>query len=431
MTYNEARIFLDSLAFHGMKLGLTNTLKLLERLGNPHRSFTAIHVGGTNGKGSTCAAIASVLAAAGVSNGLYTSPHQVSFRERIVVNGVMISREDAANLIAETRMALESEPGLVVTYFEFLTAAAFLHFARSGVRAGVIEVGLGGRFDSTNVVDPAVSVITGVAMDHMAHLGNTLEQITMEKCGIIKPGRPLVMGPCAESVAKVAMTIADERSAPLHMAGIDFSAKRVGMAENGESLDYVSPGAEYKNLLIGLRGAKQVDNAALVVTSALLLRQGGMEITDEAIRRGLVEVKIAGRFETALHTPALILDGAHNPEAAEALCRTIMERFGPGRADIVFGAMRDKDYTAMLAALAPVARSFICYSPKVPRAEDPNKLAAAQTDKRVPTRVADGVDDILRFIKTAGEGALIVVTGSFYTIGELRAAMRGAVVEKD
>jgi dihydrofolate synthase/folylpolyglutamate synthase len=430
MTYYEARRYLDSLAFHGMKLGLANTSRLLARLGGPHMAYQTIHVGGTNGKGSTCAAISSILSAAGISNGLYTSPHQVSFRERILVDGVMIHKESAAALIGQVKEAAEGM-GLTVTYFEFLTAVAFLHFAQTGVKAVALEVGLGGRFDSTNVVDPAVSIITSVAMDHMAHLGDTLERIAMEKCGVIKPGRPLVLGVKDGPAAAEALRTAKERGSEVQMAGRDFTAARVGMTADGELLDYASGMTRLTGLKTGLRGHKQVDNAALAATTALILRRRGMNISDGAIRRGLEGTRIPGRFETVLQKPLLIMDGAHNPDAAEALCQTILERFGPGRADIVFGAMRDKDYPAMIKALAPAARSFLFYSPQVPRAEDPARLAAAQADPAIPTKVAVGAGEVLAMIRSAGEERLIVITGSFYTIGEIRAAMGETPVDRD
>ena len=430
MNYDEAKAYLDSLAFHGMKLGLANSARLLARLGDPHKEYRVIHVGGTNGKGSTCAAISSILSCAGISNGLYTSPHQVTFRERIVVDGAMITREEAVELISAVKKGAE-EADVPVTYFEFLTSAAFLHFARKGVKAVALEVGLGGRFDSTNVVDPAVSVITSVGMDHMAHLGDTLEQIAMEKCGIIKQGRPLVLGVREGPAARVALKTAAERGAPVSMAGRDFFGARKGMTPDGELMDYTRGEVLFEGLKTGLRGGKQVDNAALAVTAALILRRQGMAIGGGAIRQGVERTAIHGRFETVGRKPTLIMDGAHNPDAAEALCASLLERFGLGRADIVFGAMRDKDYRAMIKALSPAAKSFMFYSPPVPRAEDPARLAAAQEDPSIPTSVVSSAREVMETIRALPEDALIVITGSFYTIGEIRAAMGECEVERD
>ncbi|MDH5637822.1 MAG: bifunctional folylpolyglutamate synthase/dihydrofolate synthase [Nitrospinota bacterium] len=431
MTPQEARRYLESLSFQGMKLGLDNTRQLLVRLGDPQKSYSVIHVGGTNGKGSTCAILSSILTAAGIANGLYTSPHQVTFHERIRVGAEMIEESEAADAISTVKDALENGPGLSVTYFEFLTAVAFLHFARAGVQAAVVEVGMGGRFDSTNVVDPAVCAITSVAMDHMFHLGDTLEKISMEKCGIIKPGRPVILGAMEGPALKVAMDTATERGSKALLTERDFSTRRLEMDRGGEAFSYRAGNENLENLFVGLLGRKQVENAGISVTAALALRERGFDIPDAAIRLGLETVKESGRFENVRKKPALIMDGAHNPAAAMALCETIIERHGPGRADIIFGAMRDKDYTAMLKALAPAARSFTCFSPNVPRAEDPKKLALAQKDAGIPTRVAGGLADVLSMIEKAGGDSLTIITGSFYTIGEVRAAMLGAMVEPD
>ena len=429
MTYQEACLYLDSLAFHGIKLGLTNTQRLMKALGDPHLSFKAIHVGGTNGKGSTCAAISSVLSVAGISNGLYTSPHQVTFRERIRINGEMIGEDQAARVITETRQALESQDDLPATYFEFMTAAAFLAFARAGVEFGVVEVGLGGRFDSTNVVDPDVSVITNVAMDHMAHLGGSLEKIAMEKLGIAKQGRPLVLGSNAVPLAAMAEEKTKSLSSALFMANRDYFAKRQGMTGSGELFTYGWRSEEPEDFEINLIGAKQVENAGAAVTVARRLKEGGVAIKEEHIRQGLKNILNPGRFEMVREKPPLIFDGAHNPAAARALSETLQERFGHGKADIIFGAMRDKDYSSMLKALAPAARSFTCFSPDVPRAEDPERLAAAQEGRAIPTKVAGGIGEILGLIKAAKKDSLTVVTGSFYTIGEIKAAMSDTAVE--
>ena len=431
MTRDEAGRYLATLSFQGMKLGLENTRKLLARLGDPHKSCAMVHVGGTNGKGSTCAIVSSILTTAGIPNGLYTSPHQVTFHERIRINGVMIGEDEAAQAITEVRDVLNVEPILSVTYFEFLTAVAFLHFARAGVKVAVIEVGLGGRFDSTNVVDPAVCAITAVALDHMVHLGDTLEKIAMEKCGIIKPGRPVVLGALQSPALDVAMETARERGSVALAPGRDFTVQRLHMAPDGEVFNYNHGEENLENLVVGLIGAKQVENAGIAITMALSLRNQGFDIDEEAIRQGVARVGISGRFEIVRSKPALIMDGAHNPAATEALCRTILERFGPGKADIIFGAMRDKDYTEMLKALAPAARSFTCFAPNVPRAEDAAKLAEAGGKTGVPTKVALGLDDVLLQIENAGEDSLTIVTGSFYTIGEIRARMQGKRAEPD
>lgn len=420
--------YLRSLDFRGMRLGLERAELLLDRLGNPHRNYSVVHIAGTNGKGSTAGMIAAVLAEAGIRAGLYTSPHLETFRERIQINGRMISHAAAARLITEVRDVVESagEPAArQVTYFEFLTALAFLRFARESVRVAVVEVGMGGRYDSTNVVDPAVSVITSVAMDHRSHLGSSLKAIAGEKCGIIKKGRPVVLGARRADVAGVAEGVAAERGAPVWKIPRDYTSRRRGTMPQGERFDFHSRLGNIRDAEVALAGRSQVDNAAAAIMSLLLLRGEGLCVPEEAIRAGLKKASLPGRFETFHENPTIILDGAHNTKAASALRSTIIERFGPGRADIIFGAMVDKDYKRMLRTLRPAARSFYIYRPDVPRAAGlEDMLAAARAGSSIPAKALSGPERMLNLIGGAGKNRVFVVTGSFYTAGEVRAALR-------
>ena len=428
MNFEKARAHLDSLSFKGMKLGLANTSTLLKELDDPHKKFVSVHVGGTNGKGSTSAMIASILANSGVKCGLYVSPHLETFRERISVNGAMIGKAKAAELVERVKEAVE-KTGVPATYFEFVTAMAFLHFAQEGTQAVAVEVGMGGRFDSTNIVTPAVSVITSIAMDHREHLGSTLRKIAFEKCGIIKKGRPVVTAVNAPSAIEEIVKTAGERSAPLSMLGEGFKLKRLKPTEDGERFDFESGSTRYEGLFVRLVGRQQVVNAAMAVKSALILRDGGFAgINEISIRRALAEVFLPGRFEMARKNPPLIYDGAHNPKACSALCRALIERFGPGRVDFIFGAMGDKDYARMIRNLMPAARSFTFFSPSVPRAVAPDVFAEALTGVKIPRKVARRLEDITRMINSAPRNSVTCVTGSFYTVGEIRAAMSGAPV---
>ena len=425
-SFQQASDYLASLSFRGMKLGLANVRRLLERLDNPSRAFGAIHVAGTNGKGSTCAMIANILTRAGIPCGMYVSPHLETFLERIQVNGEMIAPEQVAPLVDEVRRAAEGEKGLNPTYFEFMTAMAFLHFRNAGVKLAALEVGLGGRFDATNVVTPAVSVITSIGMDHMEHLGDTIESIAAEKCGVIKPGRPVVTGVEEGGALDVARRAALARKSPLSALGADFTAVRRGMTPWGERFDYSSPAGELTGLEVSLAGPRQVNNAAVTLRVMELLRAEGYSIPESATREGLAAVSLPGRFERARTNPLVILDGAHNPQSAGALRDAAMERFGPKSMVIVFGAMRDKDYGSMLELLAPLARSFICYTPPVERAADPADLAAAQNDPAIPTSVARTMDELMAALDSLSRDAVILCTGSFYTIGAIRGALRAA-----
>ena len=424
MTFAQAERYLNSLSFKGIKLGLTNTKRLLKLIGNPHKEFESVHVTGTNGKGSTSTLISNILTQAGIRNGLYVSPHLETFRERISVDGGMISNNEAASLIERVALAVEKAKGFSVTYFEFMTAMAFLHFAEKGVKVAVVEVGLGGRFDSTNILTPLVSVITSVSMDHREYLGKTLASIAREKCGIVKPRRPLVTAAKGLAVIDVITKDAKEKKSPVYFAGRDFSAKRTGRTETGERFDFKSAKNNFTRAEVSLVGRQQVLNGAMAAQSALILRKSGFDISDDAILRGLATVSCPGRFEIARRKPLVIMDGAHNPKAASALCATLLERFGRGKMDFVFGAMRDKDYRRMIRFLAPAARSFTFYSPKVPRAAEPEVFAEVLKGSKIPCSVIRDKREVIRKIDMAPRNSVTCVTGSFYTLGELRAGLR-------
>jgi len=424
MDYRQALRYLDSLDFRGIKLGLSNTQSLLDALGNPQAGYKIIHVAGTNGKGSTCAMISSILTCAGIKNGLYTSPHLETVRERIEINGKMIGEEEAGKLVARVKKVAEKDVSLLPTYFEFVTAMAFERFAMEKVKVAVIEVGLGGRFDSTNIVEPSVSIITTIALDHMDRLGGDIKQIAGEKCGVIKQSKPVVTTVRDPEAAKVVMERAGEKSSKVCMISRDFSNRRLSMTEPGEKFEFSSPEGDFEEIEVGLAGVQQIDNASAAIMAVQLLRSEGIALSDNAIRSGLKTVRCRGRYETLSVCPNVILDGAHNPASASALCHTLIEREGPGSVELIFGAMRDKDYGKMMENLAPSARSFTCYSPDAPRAEDPADLAKAQRDKSIPTRVIRDFDEVIRMIDSAPAKTVFCVTGSFYTVGEIRAALR-------
>ncbi len=429
-TYRKATAYLNSLNFHGIKLGLSRTKKLLEALGNPHRDYKVVHVAGTNGKGSTATMIASILTKAGIDNGLYVSPHLETFRERIQINGKMIGTSDTAKLVDDVKKAVNSvnDPG--VTYFEFMTAMAFLHFSRSKVKVSVVEVGLGGRFDSTNIVNPAVSIITSLAMDHQNHLGVNLRSIAHEKCGIIKQKRPVVCGVREGAVAQHVLDDANKKSAPVHLIRRDFTSRRSSMDKYSEQFNFDSSCGALKKVAVSLAGKQQVDNASCAIMALQLLRSQGFDVNDDAIRLGLDDVYCPGRFEIVKKEPMVILDGAHNPKAASALCHILKERFGERKVDIIFGAMKDKNYKRMIANLKPIARSFIFFAPDVPRSPDPKELAEAQTDGSIPTTVAETIEDALTIIRNAAKNSIFCVTGSFYTVGEIGVALRRTATSK-
>ncbi len=426
MDFRQASAYLDSLTFQGMKLGLEGASRLLNRLDNPHEKLKVIHVAGTNGKGSTCSMISSILTSAGISNGLYTSPHIESFTERIQINGAPIDERASAELITSVKSAAEAHEPLSPTYFEFMTAMAIKQFVDEGAEYAVLEVGLGGRFDATNIVDPEVSVITTIALDHMKHLGDSLSDIAFEKCGVIKNGAPLVCGVRDRSVSNDIIAQADSVSAPVTLIDRDFHTQRIEQDGWGERFNYRN-GGRLDNIDIPIPGVQQIDNASIAIAVAMILNGNGLDINESAIREGLANVKTPGRFEKVSDGPTIILDGAHNPHAAAALCATLLEKFGRKNVDFIFGPMGDKDYTSMFENLAPSARSFTCFSPDVERAIDPAQLAAAQADRSIPTTIANSVGDVIKLFNSADSGKVFCVTGSFYTLGELRPAIRQAL----
>lgn len=430
MNYRQAETYLNSLDFRGMRLGLDRTKALLKRLGDPHKNFKIVHVAGTNGKGSTSAMISSILTQAGIKTGLYVSPHLETFRERIQVNGRMISRAEAAELIARIKETVESPGAPKVTYFEFMTAMAFLHFKKVGVETAVVEVGLGGRFDSTNVVDPAVSIITCVAMDHRRHLGSSLKSIAREKCGIIKRGRPLICGTRDKDVARFIRERARAKGAPVWMIRKEYDNKRLSPEAKGERFNFWSVKGAFENVKAPLVGGSQVDNASMAILAALLLRGQGLAVGDSAILEGLKSVKLPARFEIVSDSPVVILDGAHNTKAASALRATLVERYGPGHINFIFGAMVDKDYKRMLKTLRPAAKSLTFFRANVPRAAGLREMMAASADKAIPTRAIEDPKNVVDFILGGREDEIFCVTGSFYMIGELRPILRRALRKK-
>ncbi|HEU5393970.1 MAG TPA: folylpolyglutamate synthase/dihydrofolate synthase family protein, partial [Candidatus Methylomirabilis sp.] len=376
MTYPDALQYLYGLQRLGIKLGLENIRRLLQVLGSPERAFRAVHVGGTNGKGSTAAMLAAVLQAAGFRVGLYTSPHLLDFSERIRVNGEPIGPDAVAPLAAEVRAAVEaafahapddlpSHP----TFFEVTTALAFLHFARLGVEWAVVEVGLGGRYDATNVLAPDLTVITNVAVEHQDLLGESLEAIAAEKAGIVKPGIPLVTA-AAEPALAVLRRACEERRAPLlHVPGA-YSWLREAPLPDGQVFSLRGPGTDRGSLRISLLGRHQLVNAATAVAAVEALREGGLPLPEGAIREGLAAARWPARLQVVGDRPRLLVDGAHNPAACRAV-RDFLEGEAPGRRLLVFGALKDKDWGQMLEILLPAFAAATLCRPPSDRAADP------------------------------------------------------------
>ncbi len=419
MDYQTTLEHLYRLERFGIKLGLENIRRLLSLLGDPQRGLKVLHVTGTNGKGSVCAYAASALQAAGYHVGLYTSPHLVRFNERIRVDGEPITDDDVLRLWSGMQPAIQRMTSTRAidhpTFFEVTTAMAFEHFREKKVAIAVIEVGMGGRMDATNVVDGLVSVITRVDLEHTEHLGKTVERIAREKAGIIKPTSRVV------TVNQEALPIIEARCrelhAPLSVLGRDVYAERLAGDLHGQtvrvrgsfgSLDVQTP----------LLGSFQVENLGIAVSALGELRSAGFTIPDEAIRSGIASVRWPARMEIVRESPIVVVDGAHNRSAAEALAASMAETFPGRKALLVAGILNDKDLPGMAAALGPIASRVFACRPKTHRAYDAEDVAAAfrpYAESLVIARVREAIDAALQ---AARPDDIVLITGSIYTAGE-------------
>ncbi len=415
--------FLYGLQRHGIKLGLETIRALLARTGAPERAYPSLHIGGTNGKGSTAAMAASMLQAAGYRVGLYTSPHLLDFRERIQVNGIAIAEDQVATWTDRLRSAARG--GQSPTFFEFTTAMAFHHFAAEQVDVAVLEVGMGGRFDATNVVVPAVSAITNVARDHEQYLGHDLASIAFEKAGIIKQAVPVVLGELGAEAARVIRSVAAVRHAPCRALGEHFRYQ----GEDTGPFAFLGAQRVIEGLRCGLRGDHQLANAACAVELVTVMAETGLQVPESAIRRGLAQVSWEGRLEIAETRPILLLDGAHNPAAARVVASYLgqFRRAHPAaRVIAIIGMMRDKDRTGFFEELALVCDECIVTEPSLPRASSVDELVASlKRPEAVTHRVPVPADALARARRLAAPEDLICVTGSLMLVGEVKALLRG------
>lgn len=413
--------YLNSFGRFGIKLGLSNITELLELLGNPQNDFKSIHIGGTNGKGSVTAMVASILQEAGFRTGLYISPHLDDFRERISVNGAPISRETLSSLVARVKPLIpeverrNSHP----TFFEVTTAIAFKYFSESKVDYAAVEVGLGGRLDATNIITPEVSVITNIGMEHTDILGKTINSIAKEKGGIIKQGIPLVTAEKKREVLSVFEKICQERGAIMLSLSRDVSSRKVKCDLSGCTFDLKTPLRSYPGLKVSLLGEHQIENAAL---SVMATEQIG--VSERAIRSGLQKVRWPGRLEIMQDKPLVVMDCAHNPPAMRTL-REALKLFSYDRLILVIGMMRDKAIDNIMEEIAPVADIIIINKPKLERAAQPEVIEREAVRYGKPTKIIEDVKRSLKYAKSiARKKNLILVTGSIYMLSEARARRR-------
>lgn len=449
ISFQDAWSFLDQLQFFKIKLGLDSMNQFLDSLGQPHKKFPAIHVGGTNGKGSVGATLLSILNESGRKVGFYTSPHLSSVRERFRIGTRYITEEEFAEKGAQIIQILD---GRQITYFEFTTTVAMLWFADMGVDLAILEVGLGGRLDATNVINPMVSVITNVSMDHELYLGNTIGEVAYEKAGIIKPGVPLVTGEQEPEPLATLTATADERNSPAYILGRDFS----GQIKTGDKSSWSfemhpqQPGdkqVNYSDLPLSMKGNYQVQNAS-VALAALEVISNQFPVQESHIRAGLKKVSWPGRLEemwvndqghavkdisknTSAELTHFLLDGAHNPAGANALKSSLIDDFNYNKLILIWACMADKDMSNTLHKIAPLAEKIVFTQPEAERSAKPEILRDL-LPKELQSKalcIEDVSDAIQETIKHSRNGDMICVAGSLYLVGKARRILCGELVD--
>jgi dihydrofolate synthase/folylpolyglutamate synthase len=410
----------------GIILGLATIRGILNGLGNPQRTFQCIHVAGTNGKGSVASTLATIFRLAGYRVGLYTSPHLVHFNERIQVDGQPISNDDVVASYEAVRSVHqgEREP----TFFEFSTAMAFHEFGRQGVDWAIVETGMGGRLDATNIISPALSIITNISLEHQAYLGTTIAKIAGEKAGIIKKGVPVVTGASRKPAHSVIMSKAEKMTAPAYRLGKEFRIRR---SPGGERFTYYGvDGAVWRNMQTGLLGDYQAENAALSTAACEILNSNGMaRLPEAAIREGLLSNRWPGRLEILSSAPTVLLDGAHNMAAVRPLARFLAERFAGKRITLVSGILDDKAYPDMLRLLLPLCSRAVLTQPKIDRSIPPDALRK-EAEKNIDDIqvIPDVAAAVNHAIQTTGPEDAVCITGSLYLVGEVKESIEKGLV---
>lgn len=438
MNYKASIDYLYGLQKHGIKAGLNNIRRILTALGNPENSFKSIHIAGTNGKGSVAAMIASILKSHGFKTGLFTSPHLISFTERIRIDGIEITAHEVAALteeikyyIAEIKNNLSDD--FIPTFFEVVTAMAFLYFKRNNIDWAAIETGMGGRLDATNVITPEAAVITKISYDHKEFLGNTIKDIAMEKAGIIKNRIPIISTMQEKEAEDMICKTAKEKNAPLFMYGKDFKSILKSADIKGIVFDYYAMAnadynLEFSNLFVPLAGQFQALNASTALTAIIQALANNFNVS--AAVKGLADVQWHGRLEIVNNNPLIMIDGAHNPDAAEALSDFIKKHLVNYKIILIMGIMADKDIQGIMQPLLPLASEIIFTTPNYGRAASQERLAEIASNMGCKSKTSPSVKEAIETAKDISSSynsrninPLILITGSFYTIGEAMEAL--------
>ena len=420
MEYQETLDWLFGLENMGIKLGLSRVRELLHELGDPQNRYRSVHVAGTNGKGSVCAMTASILQASGIRTGLYTSPHLVDFRERIMIDGEMISESEVVDLAREVREVGDRSADSAdrpLTFFEVTTAIAFLYFARKGVQVAVIEVGMGGRLDATNVITPDVCVITRISKEHVQYLGDTVAKIAYEKAGIIKSGVMVITAEDQPDAIKVLDSIARDKGTYLSLAGVDFEFHLKGDDRSGIAVHLDSIG---RVVQLPLLGEYQASNAAMACETALELRKRGLRISEETIAEGLSKVVWPGRLEVIQDSPLVIFDVSHTPEGAKVAVEELL-KIKRGHTTVVLGVLNDKDLDGIAQEFAKVSDAVIASMPRTSRAFTAEQVRDVMVRYCGDVSINDDVGESLGLALGRSEkGDTVIVAGSLYTVGEAK-----------
>jgi dihydrofolate synthase/folylpolyglutamate synthase len=428
MDYKDTIEYLFNLKIYGMSLGLERIEYLLKVLGSPHKDLKAIHITGTNGKGSVGAMLSSILHSAGYKVGLFTSPHLVSFEERIVVNGKRIPKERLCSLMERIKPIAESmtKNGKFdhPTFFEVATAMAFEHFSEEEVDYAVLEVGLGGRLDATNVITPLVSVITTIALDHTHVLGTSLEEVAREKAGIIKSGVPVVTGIEDEVILGLIKKICKEKKCEVYASKEKgkYTLKEADL--DAQIFDIEVNDIRYKSFKIHLLGEHQLKNALTVGLTIEVLKRKGINIQEKSVRKGFETTRWPGRLEIVQENPTVILDCAHNPAGMKALRSALEQLFRGKKVTFVMGIMRDKDIHGIVKEITSMADNIIITKPTFERAAEPEIIEREAKKYCNNVLIKSGVEDAVSYaLKNAAKNDIICITGSIFNVGEALTAI--------
>lgn len=427
-TYNKCLEEMFSLQRFGIKLGLDVIQKILGDLGNPQDNFSCIHIAGTNGKGSVASTLATILHYAGFKVGLYTSPHLIRFNERIRINGIMVTDADIVKSYQAVKQVHsgEREP----TFFEYTTAMALYEFSRRNVDWAIIETGMGGRLDATNIVCPKVSIITNISMEHQMYLGKTIADITFEKGGIIKPETPVITGVKQKAGKEVLKRIADKKSARILEFKTDFNVRK----NKKEGFSYFGIDHVWRDLCTGLHGSHQMDNAALALCACELLMRERPEgnkksITLSNIKKGLLSNIWPGRLQTVSTSPFILIDGAHNLAAIRNLSKFLSKNLNGRDLTLVVGILDDKSYKTMLRHLLPHCSKVVITRPKIDRSLAPEKLYPVAKQMVPDVRIIPDVPEAVKFaLETASAEDAVCIAGSLYLVGETMEAIEKGLV---